>query len=72
MKILAFIPGMQGVPEILLIAFVVLLLFGSRKLPELARSLGRSLNEFRRGQREMPPADEIEKTSTPDIDDPKH
>lgn len=49
---LGFIPGMQGGPEVLVILFVILLLFGGKKLPELARSLGKSLGEFKRGQRE--------------------
>ena len=36
-----------GWPEILIIAVVVLVLFGSRKLPDAARSLGRSLRIFK-------------------------
>jgi len=52
MNTLALIPGMSGLPEILVIVFVVLLLFGSKKIPELFRSLGKSLNEFKRGQKE--------------------
>ena len=36
-------------PELLIILVVVLLLFGARKLPELARSLGQSAKEFRKG-----------------------
>lgn len=36
-----------GWPEILIIAIVVLVLFGSRKLPDAARSLGRSMRIFR-------------------------
>jgi sec-independent protein translocase protein TatA len=64
MNTLALIPGMSGVPEILLIVFVVLLLFGSKKLPELARSLGKSLNEFKRGQTESLPETK-EKTDSP-------
>lgn len=55
MNNLALIPGMQGLPEILLIVFVVILLFGGKKLPELARSLGKSINEFKRGQTESLP-----------------
>lgn len=78
MNTLALIPGMSGVPEILLIVFVVLLLFGSKKLPELARSLGKSLNEFKRGQteslpetkKEEPPATQAG-TETKKPDDPK-
>jgi len=41
-----------GLPEILLILAVLLLLFGARKLPELARSLGRSTKEFRQGMKD--------------------
>jgi sec-independent protein translocase protein TatA len=41
-----------GLPEILIILGVFLLLFGAKKLPELARSLGRSSTEFRKGLKE--------------------
>ena len=41
-----------GLPELILILVIVLLLFGSRKLPELARSLGTSLGELRKGMNE--------------------
>lgn len=40
-----FIGGLGG-PEILLIAFVVLLIFGGKKLPELMRGLGSGIREF--------------------------
>lgn len=52
MDTLAIIPGMQGYGEVILILFIVLLLFGAKKLPELSRSLGKSLGEFKKGQRE--------------------
>ena len=42
------IPKIQG-GEIIVILVVILLLFGARKLPELARSLGSSAREFRKG-----------------------
>ena len=44
--------GLPGGSEIILIIFVILLLFGAKKLPELSRSLGKSLGEFKKGQQE--------------------
>jgi len=44
--------GGLGWPEILIILVIVLLLFGAKKLPELARSLGKSINEFKKGKDE--------------------
>ena len=38
--------GLPGGPELLLIAFVVLLLFGGKKLPELMKGLGKGIREF--------------------------
>lgn len=42
-----------GGGELLLIVLVILILFGPKKLPELAQSLGRGLREFKRAQREF-------------------
>lgn len=44
--------GMPGHTEVILIVFIILLLFGAKKLPELSRSLGKSLGEFKKGQKE--------------------
>ena len=38
-----------GLTEILIIAGIIILLFGARKLPELARGLGSSIKEFKKG-----------------------
>jgi sec-independent protein translocase protein TatA len=43
---------MPGGPEWLIILGIVLLLFGAKKLPELARSLGKSTREFKKGLKE--------------------
>jgi sec-independent protein translocase protein TatA len=42
-----------GMPELLVIMLVVLLLFGSKRLPELARGLGKSIREFKKATDEV-------------------
>ncbi len=49
---LAFFGG-AGAGEILLVLLVLLLLFGARRLPELARSLGRAIGELRRASQDL-------------------
>ena len=41
-----------GYQELMIILVIVLLLFGAQKLPELARGLGKSMSEFKKGQNE--------------------
>ncbi len=50
--------AMLNTPEIFLILAVVLVLFGAKKLPELARGLGQGLKEFKKASRDM--TDEIQ------------
>ena len=45
--------GMPGWPETIFILMIVLLLFGAKKLPELARGLGQSLGEFKKAREEF-------------------
>lgn len=45
--------GSIGMPELIVIMLLALLIFGPRKLPELGRSLGRSLGEFKRASNEL-------------------
>ncbi|WP_197082411.1 twin-arginine translocase TatA/TatE family subunit [Pedobacter sp. BMA] len=44
------IAAMLGTPEIIIIAVVVLLLFGGKKIPELMRGLGKGVKEFKDGK----------------------
>jgi len=46
--------------EILVVLFVVLLLFGSSRLPQLARGMGKSISEFKKGVSEAGKEDERE------------
>ncbi|RDV15022.1 twin-arginine translocase TatA/TatE family subunit [Pontibacter diazotrophicus] len=57
-NILAFIGGLGGT-EVILILFVILLLFGAKRIPELAKGLGRGIREFKDATNEI--KSEIEK-----------
>ena len=56
--IFAFLGGVGG-SEMMLIMFVLLLLFGAKRIPELARGLGRGIREFKDATKEI--QHEIEK-----------
>lgn len=45
--------GNFGGPDLIIILVIVLVLFGAKKLPELARGLGQSMNEFRKAREEL-------------------
>jgi sec-independent protein translocase protein TatA len=60
--------GGIGAQEILLILLIILLLFGARKIPEIARGLGRSMSEFKKGLREVD--EEIKKEEEPEKREP--
>ena len=55
--------GNLGTPEIILIALVVLVLFGSKKIPEFMAGLGKGVREFRKAAKDI--QDEIEKPVEP-------
>ena len=55
-----------GFPEIVIIFIVALVIFGPRKLPELGRSLGRGLSEFKRA------SNEIKRTWEDEVEAVKH
>ena len=55
-----------GFPEIVIIFIVALVIFGPRKLPELGRSLGRGLSEFKKA------SNELKRTWEDEVDAVKH
>ncbi len=45
--------GTIGMPELIIIFVIALIIFGPRKLPELGRTLGKSLSEFRKASNDL-------------------
>ena len=61
--------GSLGIPEVIVIFVIALIIFGPRKLPELARSLGKGIAEFKRATNDLQSSleDEI-RTEEPPLD----
>jgi len=58
--------GFIGVQELLVILLIVLVLFGAKKIPELARGLGIGLKEFRKATKEIENDNSKESSSVSD------
>lgn len=54
--------GPIGWPEIILILIIALLLFGAKRLPEIGKSMGKAIREFKKSYRDM--TDELDKDET--------
>jgi sec-independent protein translocase protein TatA len=54
--------GNLGAGEIILIVLVILLLFGAKKIPELARGIGKGMSEFKKGLKDV--EDEIKSSDS--------
>ena len=73
MQLLAFFPGFLAFgipsgPDLIVLLVIVLVLFGAKRLPELARGLGQSVNEFKKAKDEFDK--EVSKSSTPEATQP--
>jgi sec-independent protein translocase protein TatA len=53
-------------PEWFVVLGIIVLLFGAKKLPELARSMGKASNEFKQGLKEGATSDPADKPDKPD------
>ena len=62
--------GGLGTPELVIIAIVVLLLFGGKKIPELMKGVGKGVRSFKKGLNEDDPED-AQKGNGNDADDAK-
>ncbi len=56
--------GIVGWQELLIVALILLIFFGGRKIPELMRSLGKGIREFKEGMNEVTNIDETSTSNT--------
>jgi len=64
--------GNLGAGEIILIVLVVLLLFGAKKIPELARGIGKGMSEFKKGIKDVETEIKSADTDAKKVDDKKN
>jgi sec-independent protein translocase protein TatA len=64
MNALAISLGIVGVPQIILIAVIVLLLFGGKKIPELMKGIGTGIKEFKNAAKDDQPANSKKEEET--------
>ena len=58
-----------GAPELILIFLVILVLFGAKKIPELAQGLGKGVKEFRKAMKDV--QEEVEQDPSKKIEEKK-
>ncbi|HSW54179.1 MAG TPA: twin-arginine translocase TatA/TatE family subunit [Ignavibacteriaceae bacterium] len=64
--------GNLGAGEIILIVLVVLLLFGAKKIPELARGIGKGMSEFKKGIKDVETEIKSADTDVKKVDEKKN
>lgn len=63
MNLFALLPNLGG-PDLIIILLIILVLFGAKKLPELARGMGSAIKEFQKAKDEF--TDELHSAAKPD------
>ena len=70
LQLVPLFPGIPGGPELLVILFIAVLLFGANKIPKLARSSGEAIGEFQKGREEVEQElEEMRETASIDAED---
>ena len=64
MSLLALLPNLGG-PDLIIILLIILVLFGAKKLPELARGMGSAIKEFQKAKDEF--TDELHSAGKTDV-----
>jgi len=64
MNALTIFLGVVGIPQIILIAVIVLLLFGGKKIPELMKGIGTGIKEFKNAAKDDQPANSKKEEET--------
>ena len=64
MNALTIFLGVVGIPQIILIAVIVLLLFGGKKIPELMKGIGSGIKEFKNAAKDDQPANSKKEEET--------
>jgi len=64
MNALTIFLGVVGVPQIILIAVIILLLFGGKKIPELMKGIGTGIKEFKNAAKDDQPANSKKEEET--------
>jgi len=59
--------GIPSGPDLIVLLIIVLVLFGAKRLPEIARSLGQSVHEFKKAKQEFEEAANAKPASTPTV-----
>ena len=67
MSLFAFLPNLGG-PDLIIILLIILVLFGAKKLPELAKGMGSAIKEFQKAKDEF--SDELHTASKTDVRTP--
>jgi TatA/E family protein of Tat protein translocase len=62
---------MPGPTELIIILFIVVLLFGAKKLPELAQGLGKGIREFKKASNEVENVTKLDNSSGETINEKK-